>query len=112
MEDIYAGTFEATQERSKKLEEDLTKNPGNYRVLTGKAPEIIADEIGDGGSGKLKKVLTETLNEYLKPIREKRSVLEANPDYIRQVLKSGIFEARKIATETLEEVREVMNMGI
>lgn len=81
-------------------------------LATGKTPETIADEIGDGGSGKLKKVLTETLNEYLKPIREKRSVLESNPDYIRQVLKSGIFEARKKATETLEEVREVMNMGV
>jgi len=45
-------------------------------------------------------------------LRKKRSELELNVDYIKQVLRDGILEARKIATETLEEVREVMNMKI
>ena len=31
-------SFEAALERSKKIEEDLTKNPGKYRVLTGDRP--------------------------------------------------------------------------
>jgi len=60
----------------------------------------------------LKRVLTESLNEYLRPLRKKRSELESNTDYIKQVLNNGVLEARKIATETLEEVREVMNMKI
>jgi hypothetical protein len=33
-------------------------------------------------------------------------------DYVRQVLKNGVLEARKIASATLEEVIEVMNMKI
>ncbi len=77
-----------------------------------KSPELIAEEIGDGGSGKLKSILSETLNEYLKPIRKKRKELESNPDYIKEVLHSGISEAREIATNTLKEVRQVMNMEI
>ena len=81
-------------------------------LSTGKAPETIAEEIGDGGAGRLKRVLTESLNEYLRPLRKKRSELESNTDYIKQVLNNGVLEARKIATETLEEVREVMNMKI
>ncbi|MGE5301665.1 MAG: tryptophan--tRNA ligase [Acidobacteriota bacterium] len=81
-------------------------------LSTGKAPEIIAEEIGDGGAGKLKNLLTESLNEYLRPLRKRRSELELNADYIKQVLNNGVLEARKIATETLEEVRQVMNMKI
>lgn len=81
-------------------------------LSTGKTPETISEEIGDGGSGTLKKVLTESLNEYLRPLRKKRTELEQNPDYIRQVLEKGIAGARKIAMETLDEVLEVMNMKL
>ncbi len=81
-------------------------------LCTGQAPEKIAAEIGDGGAGMLKKRLTETLNEYLRPLRKRRSELENNMDHIRQVLKDGVAEARRIASATLEEVIEVMNMKI
>lgn len=81
-------------------------------LATGKKPEVIADEIGDGGAERLKKVLVDVLNDYLQPIRKKRAELEKNPEYIRQILIDGISEARKIASNTLEEVREVMNMRI
>ena len=37
-EKIDYGTFEATVERSRKLEEDLAVNPHKYRVLTGDRP--------------------------------------------------------------------------
>ncbi len=81
-------------------------------LCTGQAPEKIAAEIGDGGAGMLKKRLTETLNEYLRPLRKKRSELETNMDHIRQVLMAGVAEARRIASATLEEVIDVMNMKI
>lgn len=81
-------------------------------LSTGKPTEIVAEEIGDGGAGKLKKVLTESLNEYLRPLRKKRAELERDPDYINQVLNKGISGARKIAIETLDEVLEVMNMKL
>jgi len=69
-------------------------------------------DIGDGGAGQLKKLLTEAVNEYFRPLRERRKELEAQPDYIRQVLKDGIAAAREEAIATLEEVREVMNMSL
>ena len=81
-------------------------------LATGKAPEAIAEEIGDGGAGKLKAALAETLNEYLAPIRSKRAELEKDPGYIKEVLKNGIQSARDIAVKTLEEVRQAMNMNI
>ena len=81
-------------------------------LSTGENPQTIADKIGDGGSGKLKAMLSDTLNDYLRPIRMKRAELEKNPDHIREILKRGISEARKAAEETLSEVRKVMNMEI
>ena len=81
-------------------------------LCTGEEPESIAQRIGDGGGGMLKKVLTEAMNEKLRPLRQKRAQLEADPAYIRQVLLDGSKKAREIGIKTLEEVRERMNMLI
>ena len=81
-------------------------------LCTGEEPESIAQRIGDGGGGMLKKVLTEAMNEKLRPLRQKRAQLEADPAYIRQVLLDGSAKAREIGIKTLEEVRERMNMLI
>ncbi|MBN1412710.1 MAG: tryptophan--tRNA ligase [Spirochaetales bacterium] len=81
-------------------------------LCTGQPPEKIAEEIGDGGAGRLKSHLTEVLNEYLKPLRKKRAELASNMDYIRQVLIKGVKEARSIGEATLDEVRKAMNMVI
>ena len=81
-------------------------------LCTGEEPEAIATRIGDKGSGELKKVLTEALNEELRPLRSRRSELEKNPDYIRSVLLNGVTKAREIASSTLDEVRAAMNMVI
>ncbi|WP_437852830.1 tryptophan--tRNA ligase [Sorangium sp. So ce363] len=81
-------------------------------LATGEDPHAVAARIGDGGGGKLKSLLSETLNEFLRPIRAKRRELEANPDYIQSVLRNGIRDARAVAEQTLGEVRRVMNMEI
>lgn len=81
-------------------------------LSTGITPEIIAEQIGEGGSGKLKSMLTESLNEYLRPIRAKRRELEGDRDYVKSILRNGINDARVVAVETLNEVREAMNMRI
>ncbi|HZK20485.1 MAG TPA: tryptophan--tRNA ligase [Treponemataceae bacterium] len=72
----------------------------------------IAELIGNGGGGMLKKMLTEALNEKLRPIRKKRKELERNPEYIKNVLIHGSNKAREMARQTLDEVRKAMNMMI
>ena len=81
-------------------------------LCTGEEPGAIAEKIGDNGGGMLKSMLTECLNEKLRPLREERKRLEASPDYIRNVLLTGAEKARAIAIQTLNEVRHVMNMEI
>ncbi|MDR3284528.1 MAG: tryptophan--tRNA ligase [Treponema sp.] len=81
-------------------------------LSTGETPERIADRIADKGAGALKAVLTEALNEKLRPLRTERARLEKESAYIRQVLRDGVDRARAAAVATLTEVRRAMNMEI
>ena len=78
--------------------------------MTGRAPEELAAEIGDGGGGGLKKLVTEAVNEKLRPIRERRRELEADPAVVEAVLAAGNARANEIAEATLEQVRTAMGM--
>lgn len=95
---------------------DAENRPGVSALLTtaalctGRTETDIAAEIGDGGSGALKKYVTESVNGYLEPIRERRVQLLEDMDYIKDVLAEGNRRANEIANATLDEVREAMNM--
>ncbi|MFD1939574.1 MULTISPECIES: tryptophan--tRNA ligase [Nonomuraea] len=75
-------------------------------LCLGRAPEEIAEEIGYGGAARLKGMLTEAVNEFLRPIRKRRS--EVDLAEARQVLREGNARARERAVRTLEEVRQAM----
>ena len=79
-------------------------------LCTGRTEVEIAEEIGNDGSGALKKYVTEAVNNYLAPIRARRAELEGDMDYIRDVLAGGNRRANEIADQTLGEVREAMGM--
>ncbi|XXY54357.1 tryptophan--tRNA ligase [Sorangium sp. So ce269] len=81
-------------------------------LVTGQAPAELAAEIGDRGAKALKDRLSEALNEYLRPIRSRRKELERDRDFVRQVLRAGIAQARAEGEKTLAEVRAVMHMDI
>lgn len=74
--------------------------------------ELIAmkDRYKKGGLGdvKVKKRLDEVLQEFLGPIRERRQEFAKDPDGVMQILKKGSEAARKVAANTLGEVRKVM----
>jgi len=79
-------------------------------LCTGEAPESIAARIGDGGSGALKKVLTEVLNTMLAPIRERREMLARDAHVVTDTLRRGTATANHVADATLREARAAMNM--
>ena len=72
-------------------------------------PHEVADDIGDGGAAGLKRVLTEAVNERLRPIRARRTALIQERGYLREVLNAGARTAGAIATETLGSVRRLMH---
>ena len=66
---------------------------------------------GGLGDVEIKKRLARVLNEILTPIREKREHLEKDPKYIMEILEDGTKEARKVAKQTLAQVRQAMKIN-
>jgi tryptophanyl-tRNA synthetase len=79
-------------------------------LCTGREPVEIADEIGDGGGGSLKKLVTEAVNEFFAPIRARRTELAKDPGHLMDVLRAGNAHANEVGDATLAEVRQAMNM--
>ncbi|WP_433229448.1 tryptophan--tRNA ligase [Actinomadura formosensis] len=71
-------------------------------------PHSVAAEIGDGGAAALKKVVTDSVNEFLRPLRARRAELIADRTYLRRVLAEGNARANAVADRTLDEVRSAM----
>ncbi|MBR1987918.1 MAG: tryptophan--tRNA ligase [Clostridia bacterium] len=67
-------------------------------------------ERGGLGDMKIKKFLNNILQELIAPIRERRKVLEQNPDKVFEILRAGTEKARKVAYKNLIKMKT--NMGI
>ncbi len=73
-------------------------------------PRQVAAGIGSGGAAELKRVVTESVNEFLRPIRARRAALATDRGYLREVLRAGNARASAMADRTLAEVRTAMGM--
>ena len=80
-------------------------------LCTGRTPQDWAEEIGDGGAGRLKTVVTEAVNSTFAPIRARRAELEADQGHLLEVLAAGNARANEVADATLDEVRRAMGMA-
>jgi len=61
---------------------------------------------------EMKPVLAESIIKTLKPIQEKQKGLLQNPFALKKILEEGSQKARKIAQETIKEVREKMGLTL
>jgi tryptophanyl-tRNA synthetase len=77
-------------------------------LCQGRDPAELAASVGNGGSAALKRVVTESVNEFLRPVRIRRAALVADPGHLRAVLAAGNAAASAIANHTLAEVAEAM----
>jgi tryptophanyl-tRNA synthetase len=66
-----------------------------------------------GGIGDVvvKRELVAALNTFLDPIRERRAAAAANMAQVDEMLIEGTRQARRIARETLREVRDAMHIN-
>lgn len=119
-----SATDEETAKLIKKSKTDSERNitfdpenrPGVSALLTtaaltsGRSEVELANEIGEAGAGALKQLVTESVNSYLAPIRQRRRELEKDIPYIEDVLAEGNRRANEVAESTLNEVRNAMGM--
>jgi tryptophanyl-tRNA synthetase len=65
---------------------------------------------GGMGYGHAKKRLAELTMDYFKPFRQKRTELENNINYVKEILASGAERAKAVAGETLEKARQAVGL--
>ena len=74
--------------------------------------KIICEECKAGKRGCVacKKQLAANINEFLKPIRDKRAYYESHPEEVDKILIEGTKKARKVAMETTTEIKKAMKL--
>jgi len=65
---------------------------------------------GTVGDVEVKQKLAVAINNFLDPIRERRSKYEQNPELVKEILEKGIEKASIIAKETMQEVKSAMKI--
>ena len=65
---------------------------------------------GGMGYGYAKNSLLKKINQYFEPMREKRLELEADNDYIEDILKNGAKKASLIASDVLKNVKAAVGL--
>jgi len=65
---------------------------------------------GGMGYGHAKTALLEKINEQFGPMRERRTELAADMDYVEDVLRTGAEKASALARETLSKARQAVGL--
>jgi tryptophanyl-tRNA synthetase len=63
------------------------------------------------GCVETKQLLAERIIEYVRPMREKRELLAADPAIVEEALAAGAAKVRPIIDATMREVREAVGIG-
>ncbi|MBM62601.1 MAG: tryptophan--tRNA ligase [Acidobacteria bacterium] len=66
---------------------------------------------GRVGDVEVKQKLVQAINTVLDPIRERRTEVLERPGRVREILMDGSSRARRIAQETIREVREAVKLS-
>ncbi len=102
-----------------KIKKDDPANPDvcmvyYYHKLVNKEENCnnICEECKKGSRGcvQCKKELIEAMNNFLKPIQEKRKFYEEHPEEVDKILDKGTQEAKEKAIETMAKVKKAMKI--
>src|SRR5258708_9161938 len=66
---------------------------------------------GKVGDVEVKTKLANALNAHLEPIRDRRTVVLAKPNQLKEILFEGSKRARGVAIETMERVRDAVKIS-
>jgi len=79
-------------------------NPDQYKEISARCKSAKL------GCVECKKILAQTLANKFEGFREKRKYFEKNPKIIREIVIEGSRKARRVAKQTLEEVKKAMKI--
>jgi len=83
-----------------------------HGIFTSSRVEEIASQCRSAGIGctDCKKLLGENIVSFFAPFRDRRASLTSRPDYVAEIIADGTRRAKFIAEQTLEEVKDRMNL--
>ena len=102
-----------------KIKKDDPANPDicmvyYYHKLVNQEDNLktICQECKNGSRGcvQCKRELIEKMNEFLKPIQEKRKFYEEHPEEVDRILEKGTRDAKVKAEETMKKVRNALRI--
>jgi len=113
-EDIKKKVRKAVTDTDGELRYDRATKPGLANLLellagaTDRTPEQVA--VGYERYGDLKNDVADALVELLRPVRERRADLDADPAYVHDVLAGGAARAHAVAAETYARAADAMGL--
>jgi tryptophanyl-tRNA synthetase len=113
-EDIKKKVRKAVTDTDGELRYDRATKPGLANLLellagaTDRTPEQVA--VGYERYGDLKNDVADALIELLRPVRERRVDLDADPAYVHDVLAGGASRAHAVAAETYTRAADAMGL--
>lgn len=114
-EEIFEKVKKATTDSEAKIYFDEEKRPAVSNLLllfsltSGRTVESIVEEFGNSGNKVFKEALSESINNFLSPMRARREQLDE--EYVKNVIREGTKRAQAVAHETLTQVREHMRFA-
>ena len=106
----------AVTDSSKEIKYDEKNKPAIsnlltiYHLFSGKSIKDIEKKYQGKGYAEFKKDLAEVIIKGLKPFQERRKKYEKNPRRVEKILAEGAKKARKIAQQTIKEVKKKMGL--
>lgn len=101
-----------------KIRKDDPANPDKcmvyyyHKLINNPNLETVCSECKKGSRGcvQCKKELINYMNEFLKPVREKRKYYETHPEEVKEILKNGTKIAKEKAESTIKNVKSAMKI--
>lgn len=118
--DSGKGSIESTGKESRYINESGNDSPGVaslfafIQLFQGREKRAAIEKEYTGAGVKYQEVksqLSEAIFKVLHPMQEKRRELENNPEYVNKVIAEGREKARKVARETVVQVKEKMGLS-
>lgn len=103
---------------TKKIKKDDPANPEvcmvyyYHKLVNDNTPTVCAEcKNGTRGCVACKKELIIKMNQFLSSFKEKRKYYEEHPEIVEEIVKEGTNKAKSKALETMEKVKENMNIN-
>ncbi len=81
-------------------------------TLSGKSTEALENAFKGQNYGELKHAVSDTVADYFKPLRDKKSKLLKNPRAMAKIISSASKKTAKLAAIKLTSVKKLLGLGI